>query len=116
MSEPTFAELKEEFVLCEREYEIARKEYNEALKALQAACEHLTVVGGNEGYRESDQRVCVTCGLYEVRGYEGGDEYNYGFRTPFKLLPVKGVRTPNGTVAYKPDSDSDVWRWRKSKV
>lgn len=114
MSESTFAELKEEFLACEQEFKIARQEYNDALKALQAACTHKTIVGGNEEYGDADWRVCVTCGLSEVRGHEGGDEYNYGYRTPFKKLPVK--RGSTGTRAYKPDSDRDRWQFEKSKV
>lgn len=112
---PTFAELKEEFVVCEKEYVIARKEYNEALEALQAACEHLTVVGGNEKYGDVDWRVCVTCGLSEYRGYEGGDEYNYGYRTPFIKLPVKSLRNPHGTIAYEP-SGKELLTFRKYMV
>lgn len=111
-----FAELKEEFLLCEKEHKIACREYNSALQALQDACTHETIVGGNEEYGNVSWRVCVTCGLSDHRGYEGGDEYNYGFRTPFKKLPVKSPRTPEGRRAYTPDGIEDLYRWEKRKV
>lgn len=119
MTDVTFADLKEELAATEREYVVAAREYNEALEALQAACTHETLVGGNEEYGDVTWRVCVTCGLYEHRGYnDDGDEYNYATRAYFKVLPTDKGRQ-RGRRAYEPadkNKSTELHKFGRSKI